>query len=103
MARRDVPRRSQDGATPSQRSRESSLLGRWLRRIVVWGVGLALLGALGIAGAVFVTARSLPGYDKLKSSQAGQMIVVRANDGTEIVTLGPSYGKWIPYTASRTR
>ncbi|MDK4805955.1 MAG: PBP1A family penicillin-binding protein [Novosphingobium aromaticivorans] len=97
MARRDVPRRSQDGATPSQRSRESSLLGRWLRRIVVWGVGLALLGALGIAGAVFVTARSLPGYDKLKSSQAGQMIVVRANDGTEIVTLGPSYGKWIPY------
>jgi penicillin-binding protein 1A len=52
---------------------------------------------------VLVTARSLPSYDKLKSSQAGQMIVVRANDGSEIVTLGPSYGKWIPITASRSR
>jgi len=38
----------------------------------------------------------LPSYDRLKSSQTGHMIVVRADDGSEIVTLGPSYGKWIP-------
>jgi hypothetical protein len=64
---------------------------------MIWGIGIVLLLGLGITGAVLVTARSLPSYDKLKSSQAGQMIVVRANDGSEIVTLGPSYGKWIPY------
>jgi penicillin-binding protein 1A len=61
------------------------------------GRRLALLAVIGAAVAVFVTARSLPSYEKLKSSQAGQMIVVRANDGSEIVTLGPSYGRWIPY------
>jgi penicillin-binding protein 1A len=94
MARRDV-RAAARRRRPRAAQPRTFPIGRWLRRIVVWGVGLALLG-LGIAGAVLVTARSLPSYDKLKSSQAGQMIVVRANDGSEIVTLGPSYGKWIP-------
>ena len=68
----------------------------WLRRSLVWGAGFALLGMLFLGVAVAVTARSLPGYSALKSSQVGQMIVVRAADGTEIVTLGPSYGHWIP-------
>jgi penicillin-binding protein 1A len=67
-----------------------------LRRIVVWGGALTLLGAMALTAAVLITARSLPSYDRLKSSQAGQTIVVRAADGSEIVTLGPSYGKWIP-------
>ena len=73
------------------------MLGRWLRGAVMWGVGAALLGTIALAVAVAVTARSLPGYQELKSSQSGQMIVVRAADGSELVTLGPSYGKWIPY------
>lgn len=68
-----------------------------MRRLAIWGVGFALLGAIALAVAVAVTTRSLPGYQELKSSQTGQMIVVRAADGSEIVTLGPSYGKWIPY------
>lgn len=63
----------------------------------VWGTGFALLGVLALVVAVAVTMRSLPGYQELKSSQTGQMIVVRASDGSEIVTLGPSYGKWVPY------
>ncbi len=63
----------------------------------VWGTGFALLGVLALVVAVAVTVRSLPGYQELKSSQTGQMIVVRASDGSEIVTLGPSYGKWVPY------
>ena len=68
----------------------------WLRRAVLWGGALALIGAIFLGVAVAVTARSLPGYASLKSSQVGQTIVVRAADGTEIVTLGPSYGHWIP-------
>lgn len=63
----------------------------------MWGLGVALLGAIALAVAVFVTMRSLPGYQELKSSQTGQMIVVRAADGSQLVTLGPSYGRWIPY------
>jgi penicillin-binding protein 1A len=62
----------------------------------VWGGAVGLLGIIALVVAVALTARSLPSYDKLKSSQAGQMIVVRAADGSEIVTLGPSYGKWLP-------
>ena len=46
--------------------------------------------------AVGVTMASLPGYESLKSSPNGQMIRVRAADGTVLVTLGPSYGEWLP-------
>jgi penicillin-binding protein 1A len=63
----------------------------------LWGFSLALLGAMALAVAVGLAAQSLPGFDQMKSSQAGQMIVVRARDGTELVSLGPSYGKWLSY------
>ena len=56
---------------------------------------LAVLGAIAIA--VFVTRASLPDYPELQSSPNGQMIRVHAADGTVIVSLGPSYGEWIPY------
>ena len=70
---------------------------RLMRRLFVWGGGLALLGFLALIVSVWLTARSLPSFDELKSSQAGQMIVVRARDGTELVSLGPSYGKWLKH------
>lgn len=70
---------------------------RGLRRLFVWGVALALLGAIVLGISVLVAARSLPDYATLKTSQVGQMIVVRARDGTELVSLGPSYGRWMPY------
>ncbi len=66
-----------------------------LRAIFIWSGALALLAGIFLGGAVFLTARELPDFDTLKSSQQGQMIVVRAVDGTELVSLGPSYGKWI--------
>jgi penicillin-binding protein 1A len=68
-----------------------------LRAIFVWGLALALLLAVGTATAVFLTAQSLPGFDQLRSTQTGQMIVVRDRHGAELVSLGPSYGVWIPY------
>ncbi len=66
-----------------------------MRRLFVWGGAVALLGVLSLAVAVGLAANSLPDYDELKATQNEQMIVVRARDGTELVTLGPSYGKWI--------
>ncbi len=100
MARRDFPRRSESGRSSSRRSRdpqEPSFVRRWLRRLLVWGGAFTLLAAMGLAVAVFVTERSLPSYERMKTTQTGQTIVVRASDGSEIVTLGPSYGRWVPY------
>ncbi|MET0240121.1 MAG: transglycosylase domain-containing protein, partial [Sphingobium sp.] len=44
-----------------------------------------------------VARQSLPNYESLKTSLNEQMVRVHASDGTVIVSLGPSYGKWIPY------
>ncbi len=63
-------------------------------KILVFG-GLAAIVALVIA--VVIAMASLPGYDELKSSPNGQMVRVHAADGTVIVSLGPSYGQWIPF------
>jgi penicillin-binding protein 1A len=93
MANRDNPRRRTSGGDEPRRR---SLLGRLVKGLFIWGLALLLLAGIGLTAAVLATARSLPSYERLKSSQAGQMIVVRADDGSEIVTLGPSYGKWIP-------
>ncbi len=65
-------------------------------KIALFG-GIAALVALVIA--VFIAMASLPGYDELKSSPNGQMVRVHAADGTVIVSMGPSYGQWIPFRA----
>ena len=69
----------------------------WLRRTVVWGGSLALLGLVFLACAVGFAAQSLPSYATLKATQPGQTIVVRARDGRELVEIGPSFGDWIDY------
>ena len=93
MAPRDNSRRRKSGG---EGPRSGSFLGRLVKGLVIWSCAVVLLAAIGLTAAVLVTARSLPSYDRLKSSQTGHMIGVRADDGSEIVTLGPSYGKWIP-------
>ena len=62
---------------------------------MVWGGALALLLAIGLGTSVYFAARNMPSYAALMSSQNGQTILVRARDGTEIVSLGPSYGQWL--------
>ena len=59
--------------------------------------GLALLALIILAITVYVSEGQLPSYDELKSSPNGQTIRVHAADGTVIVSLGPSYGEWLPY------
>ncbi|HET9628041.1 MAG TPA: PBP1A family penicillin-binding protein [Novosphingobium sp.] len=71
-------------------------IGRFFRKLAIWSVALAVALVLAVGAAVMVAASSLPGYQALKSQAQGQMIVVRARDGSELVSLGPSYGKWIP-------
>jgi penicillin-binding protein 1A len=99
MARNDSLRKPQRPPQPSpdRSPKPRSRLGRLVRRLFVWGTAGALLLAMTLGVSVFVAAQSLPNYGELKSSQVGQMIVVRARDGSELVSLGPSYGKWLNY------
>src|SRR6478609_4081260 len=73
---------------------------RW-RRYALWtagGIGIAaLLALIALIIAVYTTKASLPSFEQLKSSPNGQMIRVHAADGTVIVSLGPSYGRWLSY------
>lgn len=69
--------------------------GIWVRRIVIAGFALALLGMIALGTSVYVAAGNLPSFSELRETKAGQTIVVRARDGTEIVAIGPSYGQWL--------
>jgi penicillin-binding protein 1A len=85
---------------PGRRSAEPPRKPLWrriVRGVLIWGGALVLLGAIFLGTAVFMTMRELPSFSSLQSSQNGQMIVVRARDGTELVSLGPSYGQWLSY------
>ena len=58
----------------------------------------ALLGILALIVAVAVATAYLPSYgDLTKRSDLGQMIRVRAANGQVLVSLGPSFGHWLPY------
>ncbi len=53
------------------------------------------MGLLIVGIFVAVARNEIKGFEDLKSSPNGQMIRVRAADGTVIQTLGPSFGRWI--------
>jgi penicillin-binding protein 1A len=61
------------------------------------GITLAIVAFAALAIAVYTARSSLPSFDELKSSPNGQMIRVHAADGSVIVSIGPSYGEWLPY------
>ena len=63
-----------------------------------WGLALFGVALLALAIAVGVAMASLPDYQTLsKRSDLGQMIRVRAADGSLLVSLGPSFGRWLRY------
>src|SRR6476646_8179614 len=77
-------------SSPAPRGRVSSIL-RWL-------LAVAVVGLIAIGVAVAIAVSSLPSYaDLTKRSDLGQMIRVRAADGTVLVSMGPTYGRWLPY------
>ena len=87
-------------APPSRRKprKKRSGFSRFLTGLIGWGAALTLLAALGLALAVALSMASLPTMEELKKSPQGQSVVIRAADGTELVTMGPSYGRWLPYS-----
>ena len=68
----------------------------WFMQLFVVGIFFGLI-ALVVAGVFVGIARSeLQSFEELKQSPNGQMVRVRAADGTIIQTLGPSFGRWLP-------
>ncbi len=67
----------------------------WFWRIVKIGAATAFFGLIALVVAVATVMGSLPSFSDMKSSPNGQMILVRAADGTEIMQLGPSFGEWL--------
>jgi len=67
----------------------------WAKRLAITGAAVAVLAGISLFIAVYVAARDMPGYRSLMDSQAGQTIIVRARDGSELVAMGPSYGQWL--------
>ena len=66
--------------------------------IIKWLVYSGLVGLLALIVAVAVATSYLPSYSQLeKRSDLGQMIRVRAANGAVLVSLGPSFGRWLPY------
>src|SRR5687768_6653769 len=63
-----------------------------------WAAAIGFLGLVGLVVAVAVAVTQLPDYEKLSQrADLGQMVRVRAADGTLLVSLGPSFGRWLPY------
>ena len=79
-------------------STASSPLTRAL--ITIFKVGLygAVVALIALVVAVAIAMSSLPSYQELvRRDDLGQMIRVRAADGSVIVSLGPSFGEWLSY------
>ena len=69
----------------------------WYVRAFRYSLVAGVLGLLALLTAVTVAWSTLPSYEQLKQSPNGQMIRVRASDGTVIISLGPSFGAWLRY------
>ena len=89
MAR--VNKRAKNSGDDKQRGWFATLFWRLFKTGIVLGV----IGIIALVSAVGFTMSSLPSYESLKKSPNGQMILVRAADGTEIMSIGPSFGEWM--------
>jgi penicillin-binding protein 1A len=80
----------------AKRSARKSQRG-WFAKLFRLGLFVGFLGVLALGIAVSIAYSTLPGYEELKQSPNGQMIRVRAADGSVIVSLGPSFGAWLSF------
>ncbi|HYG47124.1 MAG TPA: PBP1A family penicillin-binding protein [Allosphingosinicella sp.] len=73
-----------------------------VRRYFVIGFKVAVYtlaaATLALVVAVAVAVSQLPSYQELiRRDDLGQMVRVRAADGSVIMAMGPSFGEWLPY------
>ena len=82
-------------ARASKASNERGAFLTWTIRLLKIGVIGALLGLMIVGIFVAIARGEIDSFEDLKASPNGQMIRVRAADGTVIQSLGPSFGRWL--------
>jgi penicillin-binding protein 1A len=68
--------------------------------VTLFKIGLYgfIVAVIALVVAVLVAMNSLPSYQELvRRNDLGQMVRVRAADGSVLVAMGPSFGNWLPY------
>src|SRR3546814_14334835 len=80
----------------------SSTASHPLKRTLIASLKIAVYAGIAaliaVVVAVAVAMSSLPSYGELiRRDDLGQMIRVRAADGSVLVSLGPSFGEWLRY------
>ena len=76
-------------------SKERGPMGTWIYRIVKAGVIATFVGIMVLGIFVAIARGEIDSFEDLKASPNGQMIRIRAADGTVIQSLGPSFGRWL--------
>jgi penicillin-binding protein 1A len=69
----------------------------WIARLFKIGIGGFLLGLMVVGIFVAIARGEIDSFEDLKASPNGQMIRIRAADGTVIQSLGPSFGRWLTF------
>jgi penicillin-binding protein 1A len=69
----------------------------WIARLFKIGIVGLLLGLMVLGIFVAVARGEIDSFEDLKASPNGQMIRIRAADGTVIQSLGPSFGRWLTF------
>jgi penicillin-binding protein 1A len=83
-------------ASPNQQgTNQHGPFRRWTMGLLKIGIISGLLGTMVLAIFVFVARGEIDNFEDLKASPNGQMIRVRAADGTVIQSIGPSFGRWL--------
>lgn len=89
--RRPAPNSSRQQPPPGRR-------GGWFGRILKWGLFAFLAGLVALGVTVAIAMSQLPSYSELaQRKDLGQMIRVHSADGKVLVSIGPTFGQWIPY------
>lgn len=76
-------------------SQQSGKIRLWIVRVLKYGIIAGLLGLMILGIFVAIARGEIDSFEQLKSSPNGQMVRVRAADGTVIQSLGPSFGRWM--------
>jgi penicillin-binding protein 1A len=85
-------------ASTRSKSKKQKKPRGWFSRLFRIGLVTGLIGLMVVGITVAVAWSSLPEYSTLRTRDSlGQVIRVRAADGTTLVSLGPIYGEWIDY------
>ena len=68
------------------------------QRFFIWAGAIIAFALVVLGIAVGVAESQLPDYDQLKKrGDLGQMIRMRAADGSVLISLGPTFGRWLTY------